>query len=54
MNRISIDKCREYLAEDAEHLSDTQIEVLRDALYALGDNVLDNLFNPSNVCHDHE
>ena len=52
--RLSVEKCREVLGDDVASLSDIQIEDVRDALYMLGENILDNLFNPSSVCHDHE
>ncbi len=51
---LSIERCRELLGDDASTLSDHQIGGLRDALYALGNTVLDNLFNPSTVSTDHE
>ncbi len=52
--RLSIEQCKKLLGEDGKLMSDKQIEELRDALYVLGDTVLDNLFSSSNVCHDHE
>ncbi len=54
IQRLSIERCRELLGEDGKTLSDQQIEELRDDLYILVDSTLDNLFNPSNVCRDHE
>lgn len=52
--RISIEQCRELLGKGEELLSDQQVERLRDALYMLGDNVLDSIFNRSNVSPNHE
>lgn len=49
MERISIDKCREIIGKEAELMSDTQIEVFRDALYTVVESVLDNLDQLSNV-----
>ncbi len=54
MERISIDKCREILGEKAEFLSDAQIEGARDALYVLGESVLDNIFDSGNVVGAYE
>lgn len=42
---LSIEQCRELLGEDAKGLTDLQIEKIRGALYVLGNNVLDRLFN---------
>lgn len=54
IKRISVERCRELLGEDCKLLSDKQIEEIRDALYVVGEIVLDNHFNSSSVCHDHE
>lgn len=49
MERISIDECREIIGKEAEFMSDTQIEVFRDAVYTLVESSLDNLDQVSNV-----
>jgi hypothetical protein len=38
---ISIEKCREILGED---ISDSEVERLRESLYAMVDSILDNYF----------
>ena len=52
--RISVERCRELLGEDSKLLSDKQIEEARDALYMLGDNILDNYLSLSSVSTDHD
>ena len=54
MERISIDKCREILGNEAELMSDPQIEAFREALYTVVESALDNLDPLSSVCTDHE
>ncbi len=44
---LSTEACREHLA--GIPLTDTQVECLRDALYALVENVLDNYLESSDT-----
>lgn len=43
VERISIQKCREIIGDDAASMSDVQVEAFRDAVYALIESLLDNL-----------
>lgn len=52
--RISIEECRKALGQDGNSMSDKQIEDIRDALYVLGDSVLDNIFNSDSVGFVHD
>lgn len=54
MERISINKCREIIGEEADNISDVQLEAFRDAIYSLVESSLDNLPCLSNVCVKHE
>ena len=38
---ISVDRCKEILGED---ITDSQVERLREALYAMVESILDNYF----------
>ncbi len=52
--KLTVEECRKHLGRDAEELSDTQVQQLRDALYTLSENVLDSLFMNLTVDSDHE